>query len=449
MKSVLVLTLLILSAALGAVIALDEDYKLVWSNDTTGWVENVAISDDGNYIAVGSQDTQIYLFDREGNELWSTPTLDHIPSISITHDGSYVAAASDDGEVYFLDKKGSILWSDIIGEKGVILVSVTGDGKYVTAAVSNPENRVFFFKGVNGEGTFLWREKFGDEIVGLDTSFNGSYITFGTYDGLVFLYSDDDEYLWSTEVEDFGINSVSISADGSHVAVGTINNSVYLLKNYNDVAGQVLWGQKIEGELELVTILKEDSTVVAQSTDNVLHFFSFEGDNLGRISLDESVGRVSLSGDGSSIAAASKNPQEKVYFFTRAQEVPEPTPKPEHPQIMVVANSIDFGFADDLFEFLNENNVTVIHATAQTYSQEVTGEKFVVILGGPDAPEGIGEIAQSVLSDDEADLIRIKGAKKIFIKSKTTVIAGSDRKYTRDAHQEFRGTLISEITGGS
>ena len=77
-----------------------QEYRLLWSYKTGDTVYSVSISSDGSYIAAGSRDNKVYMFDRAGNLLWSYETGASVLSVSISSDGSYIAARSGDDKVY-------------------------------------------------------------------------------------------------------------------------------------------------------------------------------------------------------------------------------------------------------------------------------------------------------------------------------------------------------------
>ena len=76
-------------------------------------VTSVAISADGEYIAAGSWDRKVYLFDKDSSTpLWSYDTEDYVYTVSISADGEYITAGSEDNKVYLFDKDSSTpLWS--------------------------------------------------------------------------------------------------------------------------------------------------------------------------------------------------------------------------------------------------------------------------------------------------------------------------------------------------
>lgn len=76
--------------------------------------------------------------------------------------------------------------------------------------------------------------------------------------------------------------------------------------------------------------------------------------------------------------------------------VPEPS-TPAKPKTVLLANSIDYNLASDFLGFLRNRGMDIIHTDASNFNQYQT-EKFIVILGGPDAYDGVGNIVQQVLT---------------------------------------------------
>ncbi len=108
-----------------------KEIELVLRYKTDGSIYSVSITPDGSYIAAGSSDNKIYLFDRSGKLLWSYETGSWVWSVSITPDGSYiVAAGGGDGNVYLFDRNGKLLWK--YRTKGAIYsISITPSGEYI------------------------------------------------------------------------------------------------------------------------------------------------------------------------------------------------------------------------------------------------------------------------------------------------------------------------------
>lgn len=129
------------------------------------------------------------------------------------------------------------------------------------------------------------------------------------------------------------------------------------------------------------------------------------------------------------------------------------TPPTQKIRIVVLANSIDYGNAESFFGFLKNIGIDVIHSTAADFEQ-YKNEKFIVILGGPDAYDGIGEIVQEILTEDEQNAIREKGNRKKYTKinpwklrpgQRVTILAGSDRIQTKKSHEENKEEVSTEV----
>jgi hypothetical protein len=119
------------------------------------------------------------------------------------------------------------------------------------------------------------------------------------------------------------------------------------------------------------------------------------------------------------------------------------------PIVEVVANSIDLNLSSDFISFIEDNGIYVKHTSAKDFNKDYD---TIIILGGPDAPEGVGDIVRQVLSEETQELLRVSGKRGVFVNEnpwwpryghKTiTVIAGSDRFETQRAVSENKDKLI-------
>jgi len=116
-------------------------------------------------------------------------------------------------------------------------------------------------------------------------------------------------------------------------------------------------------------------------------------------------------------------------------------------RIVVLANPIDFELASELFDFFKSKGAEVVHASASNF-EGYSKERLIIILGGPDAYEGVGEIVQEVIEPEEQDYLRIAGNKKLYVKTnvwarmqRVCIIAGSDRYQTQKAHLKNKEKL--------
>ncbi|MFQ5800283.1 MAG: hypothetical protein ACE5HH_01005, partial [Candidatus Hydrothermarchaeales archaeon] len=122
-----------------------------------------------------------------------------------------------------------------------------------------------------------------------------------------------------------------------------------------------------------------------------------------------------------------------------------------HPYVVLIANSIDYNLSRDFVDYLEGKGVEVIRASALDFEGYKDADT-IIILGGPDALDGIGNITRQVLDEDEQEFLRIEGNRGMFINENpwyprysdktVTVLAGSDRYETQKAVLENRDRFI-------
>jgi hypothetical protein len=121
-------------------------------------------------------------------------------------------------------------------------------------------------------------------------------------------------------------------------------------------------------------------------------------------------------------------------------------------RVVVFANSIDGALASDFYGFLRNNGMEVVYVNASSF-QNYMSDKFIVILGGQNAPEGVGGIVREILSDNEQGMLLASNtSRRMFVKTNVwtqgqvvRVIAGYEKEQTREAWIENKGALAHGI----
>ena len=119
--------------------------------------------------------------------------------------------------------------------------------------------------------------------------------------------------------------------------------------------------------------------------------------------------------------------------------------------VALVANSIDYNLNSGIISILQSRDLNVVYfgKTDTGY----TSYPYVIILGGPDAPDHTGFLSSQILLQSERNNLRIIPGYQIFYettdqwisKQKVFVIAGSDRDNTQSAVESNLVTLIDRI----
>ncbi len=121
------------------------------------WVQAVAISPDGKWLASGSSDQTVKLWEMATGTLLGS--LRHgyvVNAITISSDGAWLASAGDDGTVR--------LWD---GKTGAQRGAWSGQGYAIFAAVFSPDAKLLAAAGKD-RSVFVWRTGNGDRVHTLD-----------------------------------------------------------------------------------------------------------------------------------------------------------------------------------------------------------------------------------------------------------------------------------------
>ncbi|MBD3387349.1 MAG: hypothetical protein GF416_00180 [Candidatus Altiarchaeales archaeon] len=121
--------------------------------------------------------------------------------------------------------------------------------------------------------------------------------------------------------------------------------------------------------------------------------------------------------------------------------------------VILLANSIDAANAADFIQYLRENSVNVVESDAEAF-QTLRYNENVIVLGGQNAPEGVGEVSGFVLSQDQEESLLQPGASMMFQKSglwqtqqNVYVLAGHTAEDTRRAWESNKKTILSQVKG--
>jgi len=119
--------------------------------------------------------------------------------------------------------------------------------------------------------------------------------------------------------------------------------------------------------------------------------------------------------------------------------------------VALVANSIDYNLNSNIISILQSRGMNIVY-----FSRTDSGYNsypYVIIIGGPDAPEHTGFLSLQILPSNESYNLRNIRGYQIFYekrdqwisKQEVFVIAGSDRENTNFAVQSNLVTLIDRI----
>lgn len=328
------------------VILLRKNGGLAWAFDTgADVVYDVSLSDDGEYVAAGTE-RYVYLFSKNSSTpLWKFCRQCSPPKISlgqntaaaVSGDGQYVVASLDGRLYYFSRENKTPLWSADI-TCNAVGVAVSEHGDYVSAGVSNcgeKGNSVFFF---SKDGALLWKYKTNTsgyansgEMYGPAMTPDGGRVAVssGCPDRRAYLFARDGQMLYRSEPlqRDAPVHKSAISNDGKFIAYGSDGEAGKPNKFLFSSDGRLVWSHTAvdETDARAISISGDGNYVASGTSSGRIYLFSRTGGGRPLWIFAEKgdfakVGDVKLNQDGSLLAAGTST--SKVYLFSRGSSTP-------------------------------------------------------------------------------------------------------------------------------
>ena len=194
-----------------------------------GCVNSVCWSPDGKYLASSSIDRTVIIWDaNNGQEI---KTLEghysYVNSVSWSPDGKYLASGSEDGPI--------IIWDAKSGEK---LKTLKGHSLSVSSVCWSPDGN-YLLSGSEDGPIIIWDAKSGQKLKTLKRHYycvtsvswspDGKYLASGSFDQTVIIGDANSEQSLQTLEGHFGcVNSVCWSPDGKYLASGLGDRAIII-----------------------------------------------------------------------------------------------------------------------------------------------------------------------------------------------------------------------------
>ena len=334
----------------------------IWVYETVTGPRTVAMSADGEYIAVGTGDVHstsgaLYLFEKDnGTPLWnytnencvgpgSEPPFSYcvIEYVSISANGDYIVIGSRDHNISLFGKESNIpLWTYKVEDYEISSISISANGDYIFATSQDDDYTSFFFS--KESDVPLWTCGYsclGDWIETSAMSDDGEYIVLSTESKNIYLLNKDSNTpLWNYSARGH-ISVIDISSDGEYIAVGAgyWNEPNSTLSLFGKADNTPLWEANItvnEGGIGSIAISADGAYIALGSlnytTDdtngfknNNIHLFGKDSNiplwtyNLGEDCYCMALS-IAISADGEYIAVGTDNG--KLHLFNKDSNIP-------------------------------------------------------------------------------------------------------------------------------
>jgi outer membrane protein assembly factor BamB len=166
--------------------------ELIFTYATNSYFDSqdVVIAPDEKVFLFGSEHKYLNCYTFNGERLWQSE-VGPICNVRISTDGEYIAVGTNNSRLLLLDKDGNILWEKKVTDTNFIYeVAISAHGDYI--AIDTKVEYSFFLRKryvdvYSKEGEFLWRYHVDTPITAIAMSDDGHYIAAGSDDVFVLI----------------------------------------------------------------------------------------------------------------------------------------------------------------------------------------------------------------------------------------------------------------------
>ena len=269
------------------IIGVDAEGNHIWTQPISGAVGAMEYDTDNDWLVVGSQDRNVYVFNSLTGEL-----LMQYPVNGKVDDLDYDQAS-----------KQILVSSGVSATKHTLAVLNLETGEELfslslrntaSAAQFSPDLQYIYYGDSRGRitkidwaGETIAQERADGEVRDLSVDpVTGDVLTLDEY-GLLQKYDPDLNLIFEVEVEGEG-RCLGVSADGKWIGVGTREGDAHLLNS----AGEILYSLKQQYDTSQIYFGAERSYIVTLSAD----LYEFSTDRLNNISQMDTLQTVALVG---------------------------------------------------------------------------------------------------------------------------------------------------------
>lgn len=269
------------------IIGVDAEGNHVWTQPISGAVGAMEYDTDNDWLIVGSQDRNVYVFNSlTGELLMQYPVNGKIDDLDYDQASKQILVSSGVSAT-----KHTLAVLNL--ETGEELFSLSLRNT-ASAAQFSPDLQYIYYGDSRGRitkidwaGETIAQERADGEVRDLSVDpVTGDVLTLDEY-GLLQKYDPDLNLIFEVEVEGEG-RCLGVSADGKWIGVGTREGDAHLLNS----AGEILYSLKQQYDTSQIYFGAERSYIVTLSAD----LYEFSTDRLNNISQMDTLQTIALIG---------------------------------------------------------------------------------------------------------------------------------------------------------
>ena len=279
-----------------------------------------AMSEDGNFIVVGSGNDYLYLFEHNKPlPEWRYKMSDDVISVDISANGKYIVACDLASNVLLFQRNSSIPMQIYKGNPYMITYAeISANGNYII--IKSGETLCLYHRE---SLTTLWSTSIPSGTYPLiEISDDGSKIA-ASSDGILYYFEKESSSpLWCHDTQEIFITSLAISSGGEVIAMGGQNQRIDVFYNTNPTPYR---SYKTSTTIRSLSISKDGSIIAAGCADGCYLFNIYNTTYIWRYGLRSDSSHLAISSDGNYIVGGDLfygDVNNKIYCLMKDTNLP-------------------------------------------------------------------------------------------------------------------------------
>jgi WD40 repeat protein len=327
------------------------------------------MSADGNRV-ISAIDNRIRVIDKNGQEIWTRNEGAPIRAVAISNDGSIIIAADNNGYIHSYKTNGE-RW----GRNKTDLVKKIAISPSKSLVVVTSEAGLKFFSPTMDQTWVDNRTGSLDSFIAFSAD-SATVITSG--DVRVSSYTNNGELNWMKDVTQNAIIDMACSDDCTSIVLGSQDGNVWNLNKQ----GETRWTYPAGSWINGVGVSRDGSVIAAGALDGTLYILDKDGNLLTKIKTDTLIQQrsVAVSRDGKRIVVADLGALYGFDLFGEPEVTSKETITPA--SLSPATSSIPIPVKTTLPETVSSTIVTTLPETTSTPKSALTPFFTIIAIAG-------------------------------------------------------------------
>ena len=299
----------------------DPALQRVLTGHTSG-VPAVAVAPDGSWLASGSYDSTVRIWDAATGQQRATITdgIDSVHAVAVAPDGSWLASGSYSGRVRIWDVATRQQRATITGHTGSVnAVAAAPDGSWLASGSDDGTVRIWNVATGKRRATLTGRRT--NPVKAVAVAPDGSWLASGNDDGTVRIWDIATRKRRATFTGHTGsVNAVAVAPDGSWLASGSRDGTVRIWDVATGQQRATFTGHT--GSVNAVAVAPDGSWVASGSGGGGVWIWDVVTGQLRTTLADQMawVHAVAVAPDGSWLASGSDDATVRIWDVATGQQ---------------------------------------------------------------------------------------------------------------------------------